>query len=104
MIVLDWTRMGKSYCLAGVVEQNGQLRVVRPLPARQRDAPVRNVGWSPFLMDGHSRWEVFELVGIEPAEPLPPHREDVWVRDLRPRRTLANPALRRVILQATLAA
>jgi hypothetical protein len=104
MILLDWTRMGKSYCLAGVVEQNGQLRVVRPLPARQRDAPVRNVGWSAFLMDGHSRWEVFELVGIEPAEPLPPHREDVWVRDLRPRRTLANPALRRAILQATLAA
>jgi hypothetical protein len=102
MILLDWTRMGKAYCLAGVVRQNGQLRVVRPLQARQRDAPVRNVGWSSFLMDGHSRWELFELVGPEPAESRPPHQEDIWVQTLNPRRTLASPALRRSILQATL--
>jgi hypothetical protein len=101
MILLDWTRMGKSYCLAGVIQQNGQMRVVRPLPARYRDAPVRNVGWSAFLMDGHSRWEVFELVGAEPAEPCPPHCEDVWVRELRPRRVLADPCQRRAILEAT---
>jgi hypothetical protein len=103
MVLLDWTRMGKSYCLAGVVRQNGQLRVVRPLPVRDRDAPVRNVGWSPFLMDGHSRWEVFELVEAKPAEPIAPHLEDVWVRTMRPHRTLASPAERRAILQATLA-
>ena len=102
MILLDWTRMGKSYCLAGVVRQNNQLRVIRPLPARQRYAPVRNVGWSAFVMDGHSRWEIFELVGPEPAEPRPPHQEDIWVRTMQPRRTLASPALRRSILQATL--
>jgi hypothetical protein len=102
MILLDWTRMGKSYCLAGVVPQNGQLRVVRPLLARQREAPVRNVGWSAYLMDGHARWEVLELVGVQPAEPQPPHLEDVWVQGLRSRRTSASPAQRRAILQATL--
>ena len=97
MVLLDWTRMGRSYCLAGVVQHNGQLRVVRPLPIAGRKAPVRNVGWSPFLMDGHSRWECFELVRAEPADSSPPHLEDVWVRELRPRRVLAEPALRRAI-------
>src|SRR5262249_30448639 len=66
-----------------------------------RDGPVRNVGWSPYLLDGHSRWEVFELVGPESAEPEPPHLEDVWVRSLRPRRRLATPGQRREILEAT---
>lgn len=103
MILLDWTRMGRSYCLAGVVHRDGQLRVVRPLWARNRDAPVRNVGWPPQLLDGHSRWEVFELIGAEPAEPQAPHLEDVWVRAMRTRYTLANPAQRRAVLQATLA-
>ena len=101
MVLLDWTRMGKLYCLAGVVQQNGQLRVVRPLPAAQRTAAVRNIGWSPYLMDGHSRWEIFELIDPKSAVPSPPHLEDVWVRDLRSRRSLADPAVRRAILQAT---
>lgn len=101
MVLLDWTRMGKMYCLAGVVQQNGQLRVVRPLPAENRAAPVRNVGWSPYLMDGHSRWEIFELIDPKPAEASPPHLEDLWVRSMKSRRGLANPALRRAILQAT---
>jgi hypothetical protein len=103
MILLDWTRMGRSYCLAGVVQQDGLLRVVRPLQVRNRDAPVRNVGWSPFLMDGHSRWEIFELVGAQSAVNSPPHQEDIWVRSMRPLGTLASPSLRRAILQATLA-
>lgn len=55
MVLLDWTRMGKTYCLAGVVQHDGQLRVVRPLPITRRAEAVRNIGWSPFLMDGHSR-------------------------------------------------
>jgi len=63
---------------------------------------VRNIGWSPFLMDGHSRWEIFELIHPEPADPTPPHLEDLWVRGLRPRRGFADAALRRAILQATL--
>src|SRR5262245_57022886 len=62
MILLDWTRMGKWYCLAGVVEQGGTFRVVRPLLAKFRAAPVRNVGWSAYLLDGHARWEIFELI------------------------------------------
>lgn len=103
MILLDWTRMGKSYCLAGVIRQENQLRVVRPLPARSRDGPFRNTGWPTHLMDGHSRWEVFELIGPEPAEPRPPHLEDVWVRGMRSRHALANDAQRRAILHATLA-
>jgi hypothetical protein len=61
MVLLDWMRMGKQYCLAGVVQQGGQLRIVRPLLAAQQVAPVRNIGWSPYLMDGHSPWEIFDL-------------------------------------------
>jgi hypothetical protein len=102
IILLDWTRMGSTYCVAGVVVQAGQTRVVRPLPARLRTAPARNVGWSAYLMDGHTRWEVFELVHPEPAAPLPPHCEDVWVRGLNPRRRLAAPAERRAALEATM--
>jgi hypothetical protein len=104
MVLLDWTRMGKSYCLAGVITQEGQLRVVRPLLAHHRNAPVRNVGWSAYLMDGHSRWEVFEMVRPEPTSAEPPHLEDVWVHALKPHRRLASPAQRRAILQATRAA
>jgi hypothetical protein len=74
--------------------------MVRPLPRRHRDKPVRNVGWSPFLLTGHSRWEVFELLDPEPAAPEPPHLEDTWVRGLRSRKRLASPSQRRAILEA----
>lgn len=100
LILLDWTRMGKTYCLAGVVVEGHFVRTVRPLLGRYRDAPVRNVGWSPFLVDGHQRWEVFELVGPETADAQPPHLEDVWVRSLRPRRQSVPPEQRRAILQS----
>jgi hypothetical protein len=102
MILLDWTRMGKTYCIAGAVLENGRYRVVRPLLAKNRAAPVRNVGWSSYLLDGHARWEVFELIGPEPAEPQAPHLEDLWVRSLQPRRRLATPDERRNVLRATL--
>jgi hypothetical protein len=100
--LLDWTRMGRVYCLAGVVADKNSYRVVRPLP-KGRGALVRNVGWSPFLFDGRTRWENFELLG--PEQPLvePPHLEDLWVRALRPRKTLATSKQRRDILAATLA-
>jgi hypothetical protein len=101
MILLDWTRMGKWYCLAGAVEQNGTYRIVRPLQGKFRDAPVRNVGWSAYLLDGHVRWEVLELLVPEPAPSQPPHVEDLWVRALRSRKRLATPAQRRAILEAT---
>jgi hypothetical protein len=102
MILLDWTRMGRFYCLAGAVAEDG-FRIVRPLLSRCRDASARNVGWSPYLLDGHSRWELLELVGAEPATPEPPHLEDLWVRTLRPRRCLATPAQRREVLEKTAA-
>ncbi len=102
MVLLDWTRLGRQYCLAGVIAVDGHLRVVRPLPARSRNSPFPNTGWSPFLLDGWARWDVFELVAPEPGAGLAPHTEDVWVQDLRPRRTSAAPAQRRTILQATL--
>ena len=73
------------------------------LPGRQRTSPQRNVGWSPFMLEGHRRWEIFELVKPEPAHSQPPHVEDHWVVSLRPRRTLADVALRRAVLQGTLA-
>jgi len=103
MILLDWTRMGRSYCLAGAVAEGGRWRVVRPLLARWRDAPVRNVGWSAYLLDGRLRWEVFELVGPEAARPEPPHVEDLWVRSLRPHRRLAPAGQPPDILSATIA-
>jgi hypothetical protein len=104
IILLDWTRMGKTYCVAGAVPEDGGVRVVRPLLGRPRGLPLRNVGWSPWLLDGHSRWEVFELVGPHEAAPEPPHLEDVWVHSLRPRRGLAPAAQRRAVLQGLAAA
>ncbi len=101
MILLDWTRMGTTYCVAGAVVEDGRTRVVRPLWVRHRHAPVRNVGWSPFVMDGHARWDVLELVGPVPAAPWPPHREDVWVRELRARSRSATREQRRSVLAAT---
>src|SRR5437660_12692443 len=101
MILLDWTRMGKTYCLAGAVAEKGSYRIVRPLLAKNRTAAVRNVGWSAWLLDGHSRWEVFELIAPQPAEAQPPHVEDLWVHSLKPRRCLASPDERRAILAET---
>lgn len=103
MILLDWTRMGHSYCLAGVVLESNHCRVVRPLPGRNRKSQVRNVGWSPFTMEGHCRWEVMELVRPELADSMAPHLEDCWVQSLRPRRVLAPVEQRRKVLQGTLA-
>src|SRR5262245_43364142 len=100
LVVLDWTRMGKVYCLAGVIEQAGGFRVVRALPLRRGGAAERSAGWSPFLFDGHTRWQAFEMVGPEPAPPEPPHLEDVWVRDLRPTQRLLDCDRRRAILRA----
>lgn len=101
MILLDWTRMGKTYCLAGAVLEGDHFRIVRPLLWKFRDAPVRNVGWSPYQLDGFRRWEVFELVGPETAAAQPPHTEDTWVRTLRPRRFLAPSDYRQSILHYT---
>jgi hypothetical protein len=54
-------------------------------------------------LDGHTRWEIFEVIGPVPADPEPPHVEDLWVRSLRPRRRSAAPEQRRAILKATAA-
>ncbi len=102
MILLDWTRMGKTYCLAGVVAEAGGYRVVRPLLKRDQNAPVRNVGWFPRLMEGRTRWEVFELIDPEPAVIQRPHTEDLWVRAMRSPRRSATSDERRAILQATI--
>jgi hypothetical protein len=101
-ILLDWTRMGRQYCLAGAVVQAGQYRIVRPLPARSKDSPFPNQGWSAFLMDGHARWEVFVLERPEPARAVAPHLEDTWVHSLKPSRRHATRDERRAVLQATL--
>jgi hypothetical protein len=101
MVLLDWTRMGSVFCLAGIVHDTGSLRVVRPLPSFGRNAPVRNIGSHPHFLHGHWRWEVFELIEPVNAAPQPPHLEDVWVRTIRSRKRLAPPDLRRSILQTT---
>jgi hypothetical protein len=101
-VVLDWTRMGRTYCLAGVVlGPGGDARVLRPLPAHARDAPVRNVGWPPELLAGRGRWELFELVGPAAADPRRPHLEDVWVEVLRPQGRRAPPEVRQHLLELT---
>jgi hypothetical protein len=104
MVLLDWTRMGRLYCLAGAIAEKGTYRIVRPLLSRYKTAPVRNAGWSPYLLDGHGRSEIFELIAPEPAALQPPHVEDVWVRAMRSGRTLAPIEKRRQILNATLVA
>ncbi len=101
MILVDWTRMGKVYCLAGAVAENGAWRFVRPLQLKHKDGPARNSGWSPYLLDNHHcRWEVFELVGAQPATLEPPHLEDLWVLGIRSRKIMATPAQRRAVLAA----
>jgi hypothetical protein len=102
MILLDWTRMGRSYCLAGAVVEGTQIRIVRPLLSRHRNSDERRAGWSPYLLDGYSRWELFELIGAQAAVAEPPHLEDLWVRTLQPRGRSAPSDLRQAILNATL--
>jgi hypothetical protein len=101
MTLLDWTRMGSTYCLAGAITQDGRIEVVRPLMTRFRSAPVRNVGWSPYLLDGYTRWAIFEIVGPSLAAQEPPHLEDIWVRSLRACNRLAATDRRREILART---
>lgn len=102
LILIDWTRMGKGYCLAGAIHQAGEYHVVRPLLARPQPPGARpNLAWSPFVMDGHARWQVFEMAQPRPAAGLAPHREDVWVNALTARRVTAGREQRRAILQAT---
>ena len=100
MVLCDWTRMGRSYCLAGAVAGRDGWTFVRPLLHKRSESPVRNVGWSAYLLDGHCRWEVFELVGPRTPPRQPPHVEDVWVRSLRPLKRMATPLQRRTVLQA----
>lgn len=102
MILLDWTRMGGTYCLAGAVPQQGY-RIVRPLQVKNRSLPQRKFGWWFRLFERRSRWEVFELVKPAAPDPLPPHMEDLWVVSLRPRGRLASNEQRRAVLETTLA-
>ncbi|MCI0682375.1 MAG: hypothetical protein L0Y71_09740 [Gemmataceae bacterium] len=101
IILVDWTRMGGTYCLAGAVPQQGY-RIVRPLQVKNRSLPQRKFGWWFRPFEGHSRWEVFELVKPQAADPQPPHLEDLWVASLRPRGRVATVEERRAILEATL--
>lgn len=103
LILFDWTRMGRAYCVAGAVFEKGGWRIVRPLLFKPRHYPPCNAGWSPYYLDGYCRWEQFEVIGSLPASLEPPHLEDLWVRALKPRRRLAPPDLRRAILDATIA-
>jgi hypothetical protein len=100
MILCDWTRMGHAYCLTGAVNSGDGWTIVRPLLHRRGGDMVRNVGWSPFLFDGHARWEVFDLVGVTSPPREPPHVEDVWIREMRSLKRMAAPVQRREILQA----
>jgi hypothetical protein len=102
MILLDWTRLGLNFCLAGAVADKSGWRIVRPMQARSRAERIRKFGWPAHALRGHGRWEIFQLVEVEPAEPEPPHLEDLWVRGLRATGRSASTDQRRAILQATL--
>src|SRR5438094_53856 len=60
MILLDWTRMGRAYCLAGAVSQDRQWRVDAPWrtgsaePAGRVELPLPDLGkrWLP-VKDHH---------------------------------------------------
>src|SRR5688500_12804985 len=99
MVLCDWTRMGRAYCLAGAVASPAGWKIVRPLLGPKPGVTVRNIGWSAYLLDRHSRWEVFELVGPRDTAREAPHVEDLWVRGLRSRKRLATADERRAILQ-----
>jgi hypothetical protein len=103
MILLDWTRMGTHFCLAGVVIEGKSVRTVRPLPERFYDGRSDHCGWPESAIHGHRRWEIVELVGASPAETRPPHREDMWVQELGWQGELAAPAQRREVLRRTAA-
>jgi hypothetical protein len=103
MILLDWTRMGVNYCVAGAVLGKDGCRIVRPLVVGNRQERVRKFGWAGHQLRGRSRWEILELAGWEEAEPQPPHLEDGWARSLRPTGRSATPDVRRAVLAATAA-
>jgi hypothetical protein len=83
MILLDWTRMGRYFCLAGATVHSQSVRIVRPLPERFYDGQSGHIGWPPHSLQGHERWEIVELLGATPAVIKQPHVEDVWVQGLR---------------------
>jgi hypothetical protein len=100
-VLIDWTRMGKTFCVAGLVAEGGAWRTVRPMPVALRPTPhigvgtqktesgslpsvPRNVGWLPRQLELFARWDILELLDPQPAEVERPHTEDMWVRLLRP--------------------
>jgi hypothetical protein len=101
MVLVDWTRMGKAYCIAGAVREGNGYRTVRPLFDRHRRTNCRIAGWSAYQLDGHCRWEIVELMAPSAALAEPPHAEDLWVRRLQSQHRLAEPSERREILSAT---
>jgi hypothetical protein len=126
MILLDWTRMGKAYCVAGLVPDGSGWRSVRPMPARPYGEKVaardgenittsfvqppsstvleplpRNVGWFANQLQNLQRWDWVQLLGPQPAEIERPHTEDILVRALRPIGRTVPTEQRAEILQGT---
>ena len=125
MILVDWTRMGRTYCIAGLVSEGQGWRTVRPMPVASRggssrprlwgvvDAllsgpptprpsqPPANIGWSSGQLGKFERWDIVELVGPKPVEAEPPHVEDVWVQALYTTGKSVPPESRSTILRET---
>ena len=51
MILVDWTRMGKTFCVAGVVAEGPGWRTVRPLPATGARAGTGGRGGLSGVLD-----------------------------------------------------
>src|SRR5262245_4470492 len=125
MILLDWTRMGKTFCIAGLIPDGSGLRAVRPMPsgtyaggvsanlhgpastsrvsasASSPTIPPRNLGWFGAQLGAFHRWDVVSLIGESPAEIERPHTEDVWVNKLRSTGRTVPSEQRSAILRST---
>src|SRR4029077_5725109 len=86
MILLDWTRMGKTFCVAGLVADGSRWRTVRPIPnefhTANKPGAARNIGWFPSQLGRLPRWDVVNLIGTQSAQAEPPHTEDIWVTEM----------------------
>jgi len=60
MILVDWTRMGRTYCIAGLVSEGQGWRTVRPMPVASRGGSGR-----PRL------WGVVDALLSDPPKPGP---------------------------------
>src|SRR5438034_10506500 len=58
MVLLDWTRMGRSFCVAGAAFPDTHYRLVRPLWANTGQAPVGRVRSTASRLERPVGWDI----------------------------------------------